>query len=105
MIKVKVKTTTVVVVKESEVIEGIFKAINENGLHFSKTAVKEEIEAQRDRLWTTGDDNCVVLAEANTYVAMVLEAINDVCFSESNQLSIKKYSKFSFSFESVALGQ
>ena len=105
MIKIKAKTTTVVVIKESEFLAGIFKAINENGLLFSKKAVMEEVEAQRDRLWTTGDDNCVVLAEANTYVAMVLEAINDVCFSESNQLSIEQYAKFSFSFESVALGQ
>lgn len=103
MIKMKVKTTPIVVAKESEVISGIFQAINENGLHFSKRAVMEEVESMKNNLWTTGDDNCVVLAEANAYVSMVLDAINEVCFSESSQLSVKKYAKFSFSFESVAL--
>lgn len=101
----KIKTTPIVVAKESDVLSGIFQAINENGLHFSKRAVKEEVESMKNNLWTTGDDNCVVLAEADAYVSMVLDAINEVCFSESSQLSIEKYAKFSFSFESVALDQ
>lgn len=104
MIKMKIKTTPIVVAKESDVLSGIFQAINDNGLHFSKRAVKEEVESQKNKLWTTGDDYCVVLAEADTYVSMVLEAINEVSF-EHSELSIEKYAKFSFSFESVALDQ
>ena len=105
MVKIKIEQTVIKTVNESDVIKAIFSALNENGLHFSKAAVKEEINSQRDRLWTTGDCDCLVLADANVYVSMMLEAINEVCFSESSTMYAEAYADFSFPFKYVVLGR